>query len=85
MATYERTELHTTRVEFHVPAPPPWGATWVEVAKAVSAARAELEAAEDSVHDDSISVAPGEDSVIVSYERRHRTRVANIAGAAVTT
>lgn len=78
MATYSRTELHVTRVEFHVPAPPPWGATWVEVAKAVNAAIAEIveagelaEGAQPS--DDLISVAPGDDDVVVSYELRVRT------------
>lgn len=77
MATYERAEMHTMRVEFHVPAPPPWGAAWAEVAKAVAACEAELRAAGElkpgePAWDDQITVAPGEDSVIVSYEARSR-------------
>lgn len=44
MATYERVETVTRRVEFRVPTNPPWGADWVEVQKAISAAIAELRA-----------------------------------------
>ena len=77
LATYGRRELHTTRVEFHVPAPAPWGAAWVEVYKAVSAAIAEMREAgllgvNQEPSDDRIAIAPGEESVIVSYETRTR-------------
>lgn len=78
MATYSRRKLHITRVEFHVPAEAPWGATWVEVMKAVHAATAELreagvigETAEPA--DDQIAIAPHDDTVVVSYELRTRS------------
>lgn len=73
MATYDRRRLEITRIEFHVPAPAPWGAAWTEVMKAIHAAVAELhesgelpEAAEPA--DNVIAIAPGDDEVIVSYE-----------------
>lgn len=77
MATYGRSELHITRVEFHVPAEAPWGATWVEVMKAIHAAIAELremgELREDEEpSDDTISIAPADDELVVSYELRKR-------------
>lgn len=80
MATYSRRELHITRVEFTVPAEPPWGATWVEVAKAITAATNEIRAADglepdEVLADDRISVAPyNEDEIVVSYELRARMR-----------
>lgn len=77
MATYDRRELHITRVEYHVPAPAPWGANWTQVMGAIHAIVAELheagelpEAAEPA--DNVIAIAPGDDSVIVSYELRTR-------------
>jgi hypothetical protein len=80
MATYERWELQINRVEFRVPAEAPWGAAWVEVYKAVAVARAELvalgviEEGRDAPGD-MISIAPGDDCVIVSYERRASSAV----------
>lgn len=75
MASYERRVLETVRVEFHVPATPPWGAPWVEVMKALNAARSELvqagvvnEVAE--LADDQIQIEPRDDVIVVSYERR---------------
>lgn len=75
MATYERRVLEIQRVEFHVPAPPPWGATWVEVSKAVRAAIAELVssgrlAEHTEPADDIISVTPLDDAIVISYEVR---------------
>lgn len=78
MATYSRTEMHTTRVEFHIPAGAPRGAAWAEVMTAINAAIAELRAAgelrpDEEVAADTISVAPhNEDVVVVSYELRRR-------------
>lgn len=80
MATYSRSELHITRVEFRVPAPEPWGATWVEVAKAIGAATNEIRAADglepdEVLADDRISVAPyNEDGLVISYELRQSVR-----------
>jgi hypothetical protein len=73
MATYWRREVHTTRVEFLVPAEPPYGAAWVEVQKAISAAIQELISrgllAEDGTpSDDQIWVRPGDDDVAVVIE-----------------
>lgn len=74
MDTYERQVVQTTRVEFHVPAPPPWAATWTEVIKATRAAHAELWEAGDVPHgqdaaDDQIRIEPRDDVIVVSYER----------------
>lgn len=73
MATYSRREVHTTRVEFLVPAAEPYGACWVEVYKAVSAAIAEMRASGrlgpgQEPSDDAIQIRPGDDEVIVSYD-----------------
>lgn len=73
MATYSRREVHTTRVEFMVPAPWPTGACWSEVAKAIAAALQELRAAgrvgaEETAPDDLLRISPGDSEVIVSYE-----------------
>ena len=78
MATYDRSELQITRIEFRVPAPAPWGAAWVEVQKAISVATQELRESgvlgpDQTPSDDQISIAPGDDCVIVSYENRVRT------------
>lgn len=73
MATYSRVVVETRRVEFRVPAPQPWGATWTEVFKAVHAAIAELtesgqvaECAEPA--DDSIMIRVEDDMIVVGYE-----------------
>lgn len=73
MATYSRRERVTRTVEFTVPAAPPHGACWTEVAKAVSAAVKELRDAgrigpHDDPQDDMIRIRPGDDEVVVSYE-----------------
>lgn len=77
MPTYERKHLDVQRVEFHVPAPAPWGAPYVEVMKAVHAAVTELreagtvgEFAEPA--DDALAIAPHDDHIVVSYEVRRR-------------
>lgn len=73
MATYSRREIHTTRVEYLVPADDRFGACWVEVYKAVSAAMQELvslglleQGREPS--DDAIKIRPGDDEVIVYFD-----------------
>ena len=75
MSTYDRRILEICRVEFHVPAAEPWGADWVEVSKAISAAHKELEElgaipphAEASA--DQIRIAPTDEAIVVSYELR---------------
>lgn len=70
MATYSRRVVQTTRIEYEVPAEPPWGAAWAEVAKAVSAAmhdvRRQKGLPEDaSVSDDSIWIEPRDDVIVV--------------------
>lgn len=80
MATYERREVVTTRVEYAVPAPWPQGATWVEFMKAIHAAHAELHEHDPKryppgrdVPDDAIWVRAADDEVIVSYEREAKS------------
>lgn len=72
MATYSRREVRTTRVEYFVPADASFGACWVEVYKAVSAATQELvslglleQGREPS--DDAIKIRPGDDEVVVYF------------------
>lgn len=74
MATYGRREVTTTRVEFPVPAEPPYGACWAEVMKAIRAAHQELWTAglvpeNQDAPDDLIKVTVSDDEVIVYYER----------------
>lgn len=78
MATYERREVVTTRVE--VPAPWPNGASWVEVMKAIRACHSELSALDPKrypvgkdVSDDTIWIRAADDNVIVSYERETKS------------
>lgn len=73
MATFSRREVTTRRVEFLVPAVPPYGASWVEVMKAIHAATAELvalgllaEHAEPA--GDQIWIRPGDEDVAVVFE-----------------
>lgn len=78
MATYSRRVLHIERVEFHVPAPAPWGATFAEVVKAIHTASAEFRdhrglASTVVLNDDEIAVAPQDDAIVVSYEVRTTT------------
>lgn len=74
MATYDRLEVTTTRVEFHVPTNEPWGARWVEVEKAFSAATEEMRNAgvlgpDEVPSDDRIRLRGTDESIIISYER----------------
>lgn len=73
MATYVRHEVVTRRIEYRVPAPAPWGATFVEVIKAIRQAEHDLRAAQREVGDDTISIVPGDEIVIVSYEIDNQT------------
>lgn len=73
MATHSRREVHTRRVEFVVPAQPPYGAAWVEVMKAIHAAIAELREAgrlgpDEEPSDDTLWVRPSDEHVLVVYE-----------------
>jgi hypothetical protein len=73
MATYSRREVHTTRVEFLVPAAWPEGACWVEVQKAISAAIQELQAngllgQDETPSDNQIRIRPGDEDVVVYFE-----------------
>lgn len=72
MATYDRIETVTRRVEFRVPAPEPWGANWVEVAKAASAAISEWRAhsghhGDEQPPDDVVRVTLGADWISVHF------------------
>lgn len=72
MATYSRRVRRTTRIEFVVPAPQPYGACWAEVSKAVGAIYAELREAgrlapAQVPADDVIRVQAADDAIIVSY------------------
>lgn len=74
MATYSRSEVTTTRVEFAVPTHEPWGACWVEVEKAFAAATEALREAgrvrrDESPADDLIRLRCADDQLIVFYER----------------
>lgn len=72
MPTYSRQLIRTTRVEYAVPAPPPFGACWSDVSRAIAAIHQELvnagrlEEGEDA-GDDVIRVEPRDDHIIVSY------------------
>jgi hypothetical protein len=74
MATYDRREVTKVTIEFVVPVMPEWGACWVEVYKAVRAAHQELWQAGvvpegKDASDDTIRIRPGDEEVIVFYER----------------
>lgn len=74
MPTYGRRERTTTRIEFVVPADPAYGASWIEVIGAVHAAQAEMRGTgllrvDEEAAYDAIWVLPGDDAVIVYYER----------------
>lgn len=77
MATYSRRERTTVRVEFPVPAERPYGASWAEVMKAIHAAHVELWDAgvveqDRDASDGTIWLLPGDDEVVVYYEREVR-------------
>jgi hypothetical protein len=68
--TFYRRIIHTTRLDFHIPADVR-GASWSEVYKAVSAATRELENAgrrTGEIMDDAIRIWPSDDEIIVSVE-----------------
>lgn len=79
MATYDRWIRTIENVEYTIPADQPYGAAWVEVYKAVHAIHEELRAAgeigvDEEAPDDRIRILPGEDEIVVFYERSRRTR-----------
>lgn len=70
MASYTMRRVQVTRREYEVPCygEGVWdGAMSAEVAKAMHAAQAELEAAGVSVGDNTIRVRPGDSSIVVYY------------------
>jgi Asp-tRNA(Asn)/Glu-tRNA(Gln) amidotransferase A subunit family amidase len=70
MASYDMRRIQVTRREFEVPCygEGKWdGAASAEVAKAMHAARTELESAGVSIGDNTIMVRPGDASIIVYY------------------
>ena len=74
MATYERREVTTVRVEYLVPAEDRWGACWVGVYKAVAAAHAELReggegGAAVAAADDRIRIFPHDEMIVVSFDK----------------
>ena len=73
MAEYYRRERVTRVVEWIVPAAPPYGACWNQVAQAIGQAERELRdtgrvAAGHEPADDLIRVLPGDDEIVVYYE-----------------
>lgn len=73
MATWSREESVTRTVRWRIPAAPPYGACWNEVAQAIDLATWELREAGrlgdlEVPPDDLIRVLVGDDEVIVFYE-----------------
>lgn len=68
MATYSRRVRQTTRIEYVVPAAPSFGAHVDEIDKAITAAQNESGPGID------VWVQPGDDEVIVSFERSEVTQ-----------
>lgn len=73
MATYSRREVWTHRIEYSVPAEPPFGACWAEVAKAFTAARNDLVTSgvigpEREMWDDQVKVIPSDDAILIVVE-----------------
>lgn len=73
MATFTHRDIVTRRREYVVPAPQPWGACYGEIAKAVSAAWADLcerrgMSTSGSMSDDALRFFPGDDEIIISFE-----------------
>jgi hypothetical protein len=73
MATWERREITSRRVEFHVPTNSPWGADWVQVQRAISAAISELRdrgllAEDEQPSNDRIRLHGTDEAIVVSYE-----------------
>lgn len=73
MTTVFRRERVTRRVEHVVPADPPYGACWNEVALAIRHATQELRAngrlrRDEEPADDLIRILPGDSEIVVFYE-----------------
>jgi hypothetical protein len=89
VSTLSRRERITRRVEFIVPAEPPWGACWTEIMKAIHTAHSELRQlgrieGDRDAPDDLITVHPVDDSIIVSYELDNRNPEESLNLSAVT-
>ncbi|MFD3310090.1 hypothetical protein [Streptomyces sp. NPDC058694] len=75
MATYSRRTITTVREEFTVPAAPPYGAAGAEVGKAWALADREYREFHgvpegEALPDNAISFHPGDDEIVISYEKR---------------
>lgn len=75
MDDFRRTEVTTTHVNVHVPAPFPDGANWADIMKAIRIVHQELWTAgavtrDRDAPDDLVKLAAADDEIIVSYEKR---------------
>lgn len=75
MATFTRRTITTVRQEFVVPAPPPYGAAAAELGKAWAVAERAYRQHhglrdEEHLADDAITLRPGDDEIVLSYETR---------------
>lgn len=75
MTDYKRTEVTTTRVQFHVDAPFPDGANWSDVMNMIRLVHQELWSAgtvtqDRDAPDNEVRLAAGDGEIIVSYEKR---------------
>lgn len=73
MATYSRRERVTRRIEWVIPAPPPFGADWPQVFQAFQQAERELRAVgglpdDREPPDDLIRFLTGDDEIVIYYE-----------------
>jgi hypothetical protein len=72
MATFTSRTVRSTRREWIIPAPQPWGAAYIEVYKAVAAAEAAYREAhrldeEAVLADDALRFHVGDDEVIIGF------------------
>lgn len=73
MATWERKEITSRRVEFHVPTNPPFGADWVQVQQAIYAAISEMRndgllGVVEEPSDERIRLHGTDEAIVVTYE-----------------
>lgn len=79
MSTVYRRVRTTTHIEHVVPVDPAWGACWVEVMKAVTAAINELRAdgrigETEEPSDDTLRMRVEDEAIVVYYEKTEVTR-----------
>lgn len=75
MTDYKRTEVTTTRVQFHVDAPFPDGANWSDVMNMIRLVHQELWSAgivtqDRDAPDNVVRLMADDNEIIVSYEKR---------------